>query len=372
MGHKGRRQRIRRRSKPGAAPGTLVVDPGALKPEIVAMAWGADRVHESQPRSAVEAAALRERYPLVWIDVQGLGDAELVAELGQRFGLHALWLEDVLNAHQRPKVSAAGDVRFVVLRALTGDGALETEQVSLFVGPGFVVSFQERPCEALDEVRRRARAGTGRLRQSGSDYLCYALLDAVVDGYFPWLEKLGERLDALEHALLVESRPGGLAQLHEVRRELLLVRRAVWPLREPLHELVRDEDALFRPETRVFLSDVYDHTLQVLDLVENDREIAGGLVELHLLGASTRLNEVIKVLTVISTVFIPLTFVVGVYGMNFDPDAGPWSMPELRWPWGYVACMAGLVAMGLGLLAWFWHKGWILAGEKRRGIGTRP
>jgi magnesium transporter len=291
--------------------------------------------------------------------------------VGAAFGLHRLWLEDVINVHQRPKVEHHGDVRFVVVRAIEGEGPAETDQISLFLGPGFVITFQERHGDGWDEVRARIRRGTFRIRQSGPDYLAYALLDATVDGYFPALERLGERIDRLEDDLI--ERPGSwcLADIHDVRRDLLTVRRAAWPLREAIQHLLREHDPVFQEETRVYLGDCYDHTVQIMDLVENDREIVSGLLDVYLSSMNHRMNEVMKVLTVISTIFIPLTFLAGVYGMNFDPDAGPWSMPELRRPWGYAACLAVMAGTALSLVLWFRRRGWIFAGATRRPDGSR-
>jgi magnesium transporter len=371
-GRRRRPPRIRRRSQPGASPGTLLADPAAPRPRIQVFAFGPERCVERADADLAEIARLRAQSPVVWVDVSGLGDAQIVAELGAAFGLHPLWLEDVLNVHQRPKVEREGGVDFLVVRALEGDGALGTDQTSLFLGPGFVLTFQERPGDCFDPVRARLRQPGSRLRQRGPDYLAYALIDGVIDGYFPWIERLGERLEQLEDRLLEVPDASCLRELHELRRDLLLVRRSVWPLREVLHQLRREDDALIGAETRLFLSDSYDHTLQIQDLVESDRELAAGLVELYLSSASTRLNEIMRFLTVISTVFIPLTFVVGVYGMNFRPEAGPWSMPELNTPWGYVVCMAVMGLAALWMILWFWRRGWLFDPARSRARRAAP
>jgi magnesium transporter len=374
MSRKGphRRKKRLRAAPPGSSPGTLIADPDAPKPRLSVLAFGPDGVEE---RAIGDPHALREvfpRQPVTWLDVQGLGDADLIERLGLVFGLHRLWLEDVLSTRQRPKIETYGDVRYLVVRALEGDGRLETDQISIFFGPRFVVTFQERYGDCLDSLRERIRAGKGNLRTHGPSYLTYAILDAVVDHYFPILERLGERLDTLEEELVQAPRATSLTEIHAIRRDLLTLRRAVWPLREALHHLLRDDDAAFTADTRLYLSDCYDHTVQVMDLVENYREIASGLLDVYLSSMSHRMNEVMKVLTVISTIFIPLTFLAGVFGMNFDPDAGPLSMPELRWPLGYVACLGVMAVVAVGLVLWFRRKGWILRGGEAPARREEP
>ena len=355
MSRKGsnRRRKRQRAAPPGSSPGTLIADPDAPPPRLSVLAFGPDGVEE---RAIDDPHALREYFPrhaVTWLDVQGLGDADLIERLGLVFGLHRLWLEDVLSTRQRPKIETYGDVRYLVVRALEGDGRLETDQISIFFGPRFVVTFQERYGDCFDTLRERIRAGKGNLRTHGPSYLTYAILDAVVDHYFPILERLGERLDTLEDELVQAPRATSLTEIHAIRRDLLTLRRAVWPLREALHHLLRDGDAAFTADTRLYLSDCYDHTVQVMDLVENYREIASGLLDVYLSSMSHRMNEVMKVLTVISTIFIPLTFLAGVYGMNFD------HMPELSWRFGYplaVGLMAGVCG---ALYRVFRRSGWL-------------
>ncbi|MCY2961823.1 MAG: magnesium/cobalt transporter CorA [Planctomycetota bacterium] len=370
--HRSRQRKRMRAAPPGSMPGTLIADPNGLQPKLRVVAYGPDGVVE---RDLHDPHELREFFPkseVTWLDVQGLGDAALIERLGEVFGLHRLWLEDVLSTRQRPKVENYGDIRYLVVRVLEGDAVLETDQISIFLGPRFVVTFQERYGDCFDTLRDRIRGGKGNLRSHGPSYLTYALLDAVIDHYFPVLERLGERIDALEDQLIEAPTSSSLAEIHEVRRELLTLRRAVWPLREALHHLLRDGDTAFTADTRIYLNDCYDHTVQIMDLVENYREIASGLIDVYLSSMSNRMNEVMKVLTVISTIFIPLTFVAGVYGMNFHPDAGPLSMPELRWPWGYAACLVFMAAIGISLTAWFWRKGWIFSGQPGERRHPKP
>ena len=362
IGRERKRRRQRGFHAPGTSPGTLVVPADARPPRLRAIGFGPDRLEERELKDASELAAMRGQWPVLWVAVDGLGDVGVLEALGSIFGLHRLALEDVLNLHQRPKAERYGEHLFIVARMpLTGEpGQLETEQLSLFLGKDFLISFQERPGgDCFDPVRTRLRAGKGRSRAAGPDYLAYALLDSVVDAFYPVLEGCGDRLDGLEDELFGRPAPGIAQRVHQVRRELLAVRRAVWPLREELATLVREPDELIADETRVYLRDCYDHVVQMIDLLETYRDLGAGLMEIHLSLLSHRMNEIMKVLTIIATIFIPLTFIVGVYGMNFDPDAGPFSMPELRSPWGYPAVMLFMAALAAGMLLYFKRRGWL-------------
>ena len=303
----------------------------------------------------------------VWLNVDGLGHADTLRRIGERFSLHPLALEDVVNVHQRPKFEAYDDHLFLIVRMPVatereGDAqapVLRTEQVALFVGRGFVVTFQEIAGDAFEPVRHRLRHATSALRRRGADYLAYALVDAVVDAYFPLLEAYGERLEALETDVLARPERDHVATIHDLKRDLLTLRRAVWPMRDMLAALRREDTPLIDEHTRVYLRDCEDHAIQLIDMIETYREIASGLVDIHLSSLSNRMNEVMKVLTIIATIFIPLTFVAGIYGMNFDPSVGPWNMPELGWRYGYPTVLALMLVVAFGLLAWFRRMGWI-------------
>jgi magnesium transporter len=245
----------------------------------------------------------------------------------------------------------------------TGNGKpadqLQTEQVSLFLGERFVLTFQEKPGDCLDCVRDRIRSGTGRIRQAGPDYLAYAVLDAVIDNFFPVLEGAGEYLEELEATVLSNPDEGTVSKIHGIKRQLLRLRRAVWPQREALNSMLREGTSLIAEDTKVYLRDSYDHTIQIIDLLENYREIASGLMDVYLSSVSNRMNEVMKVLTIFAAIFIPLTFIAGIYGMNFDPERSPWNMPELDWYLGYPFALGLMAAVGVGMLVYFRHKGWI-------------
>ncbi|MBL8746012.1 MAG: magnesium/cobalt transporter CorA [Phycisphaerae bacterium] len=357
-------RRFKRRSKPGAAPGVVMVDPVAPAPVIRAIAYGPSEWIEQPLASVADAEPLLSKYPVVWLNIDGLGDAGVITDFGKRFGLHPLALEDVVNTHQRPKVEAYDQHLFFVARELMLRDRLETDQLSLFLGRNFVLSFQEYAGDCFDPVRARLRDGAGRFRTRGPDFLVYALLDAVIDSYFPIVEQLGESLEAIEERILSEPRQADVARLHDIKRDLFQIRRAAWPLREAINSTIRDAHPLIADETRTFLRDCADHTIQIIDLVETDREVSADLRDIYLSAVSNRMNQVMKVLTIISTIFIPLTFLAGVYGMNFHTDAGPLSMPELLWEYGYVTFWIVSILIAAGLLGLFAYLGWM-------GKGTR-
>ncbi len=366
------RQKRRRRTPPGTAPGTLAVDPGSPHPQIGMIAYGPDRFAEKGLASVDEIDAHSDVDSVLWINVTGLGDADILQRLGSRFGLHPLALEDVVNLHQRPKVEAYDDHLFIILRMpevrterAPGERSnrLETEQVALCLGAGFVITFQERTGDTFEPVRQRLRRAGGRIRTYGADYLAYALIDATIDAYFPIMEEYGERVEALENEVIECAEHRQMAQIHDLKRDLLTARRAIWPQRDMLSALIREDTPLVEARTQIYLRDCHDHTIQLIDMIETCREICSGLVEIHLSSVGNRMNEVMKVLTIIATIFIPLTFVVGVYGMNFDPDAGTLNMPELGWRYGYPTVMLTMGVIAAGLVAWFYRKGWIGSGK---------
>jgi magnesium transporter len=297
---------------------------------------------------------------VLWLNVEGLSDVSVLEKLGKHFGLHPLCLEDVINVPQRPKLEGYDDYDFLIFRMAMLQAELgDTEQVSLFLGPTYVLTFQERPGDVFEPVRQRLRQKRGKIRYCGADYLAYALLDAAIDGFFPLLEAIGDRLSTLEEAVLSTPTPQTLEQIYLVRRALTSLRRALWPAREAVHAMARGESKLVTEQTSLFLRDCYDHVLQVLDVLESYRDLASGLMDTYLSSQSYRMNEVMKVLTIIATLFIPLTFVAGIYGMNFDPGTSPWNMPELHWYWGYPFSLALMAGLAVLLLAFFRRKGWL-------------
>jgi magnesium transporter len=366
MAKKSRNERkVPRRRKPEgprerhAPPDQLRADPSAPAPVVHILGFGPggrDEVHACDLERLHE---LRSKWPVTWIHMVGLGDAEVIGELGREFGLHPLALADVLQTHQRPKVARYGDVVQIVIRTVDDVGSPDTEQLSIFVGPGFVASFEERKGDLFEVVRQRIRDGAVRVCGSGSDFLAYALLDVTVDAFFPVLEKISEELENVEDEI-TEAKPLTLTgRLRDVKHQLLGLRRALWPMREVLNTLASDDSPAFHEETRAYLRDCQSHCAQLLDIVTTNRELATDLIDLQLSVAGQRLNEVMKVLTVMATLFIPLTFICSVYGMNFDVERSPLNMPELRWYYGYPFAL-GLMGVTAGaLLVFFRRRGWI-------------
>ena len=356
-----RRRKRWRGPPPGAPPGTLSVDPQALAPKLSLFVAQAAHLDERPELSIDALRALGRAKGNVWVNVTGLGDAAVLQQLGQMFGLHPLTLEDVVNVRQRPKVEQYETYEFVVLRMFAGPTAPGCfDQVSLVLGDGFVLTFQETPGDCFDPVRQRLRRGEPRLRQGGADYLAYALIDSVIDSYFPILEDNGERLEALQDQILTQPDTHLVAHINQLKADLLQLRRAIWPLRDEMSALQR-QSKLFTDETRVYLRDCHDHTLGLIETIEMQRETIAGLMEVYLSSASQRLNEVMKLLAVISTIFIPLTFIAGVYGMNFNPEASPYNMPELNARWGYPGALMTMLVTGLGSTLWMARRGWLRA-----------
>lgn len=356
-----REERLTQEPHPGAPPGTLVIAEGP-KPRIFVIDYDVDQLIERELGSVDECVKYLqdERPSITWVDVRGIRDKATFQRLGEIFRLHPLALEDVVNVPQRPKADAYKDQQVIVGRMVQiEDGMVTTEQIGIIFGHGFVVTVQEEAeHDCLDCVRERIRRSRGAIRGKPSDYLAYAILDAVIDGFYPVLEVMGEQLEQMEIDATETKKPMS-RQIHAIKRQLLTVRRAIWPQRDLLNTLLREESEHVSADTRLYLRDTYDHAVQVMDMVETFREIASGLMDLYLSGVSNRMNEIMKVLTIISTIFLPLTFIAGVYGMNFDVDASPYNMPELRWRYGYLFSLGLMAASILGLLVFYRRKGWL-------------
>ena len=350
----------RRRAPVGAPPGTLIASESAAQSrmEMICYGPGSDEHLKLADCSMADVRKAKDRYPVLWLDVEGLANLALVEEIAEEFKLHLLSIEDVINVHQRPKVEEYPDQVYVVLRLPPDGSSGSGEQISLFIGTNYVITFQEREGDCFDAVRQRIGNGR-RIVSSGPDYLAYALIDACVDAYFPVLEDLGERVEDMEDRVLADPQPSQSGELHAMKRELLQIRRAIWPMRELLNSLMRNDNPNISDTTQVYLRDVYDHTIQLMDIVETYREIASGLLDVYLSSQSARLNEVMKFLTVIATIFIPLSFLAGLWGMNFDPTASQWNMPELKWVYGYPLALAVMTATALGLVGYFRYKKWL-------------
>ncbi len=348
-----------RRSDPGARPGTVNVDPQAPPPKIHVIAYGPDGVLEHDVENVDALPELLNQHPVTWINIDGLGDEYTIKRMAELFNIHRLVQEDIVNVHQHAKVEAYDGQVFIVARMVSLDERLTNEQISMILVGNCVITFQERQGDCLEPVRNRIRQGGGRLREAKADYLVYALLDAVIDGYFPVLEKYGERLERLEDLLLARATSETAAAVHRLRTEFFVLRKSIWPHREAINALMRDSLKQVTAETRLYLRDCYDHTIQLIDITETCREMCSDLRDFHFSQISMRQNEIMKVLTIMATIFIPLGFIAGVYGMNFDPGASPWNMPELKWIYGYPFALGLMALVAVGLLIFFWYRGWL-------------
>jgi magnesium transporter len=313
-------------------------------------------VRERQFHTVADAFPFDEQIPVTWLNVDGARRVEVLDDLGNRLAIHPLTLEDILDTSQRPKLEIFDHYLFIELNMLLLDQdftQIQAEQVSLILGENYVITLQNEPNDVFDPVRKRLREGMRRLNQQGADYLAYALIDAIVDHYFIVLENLGEQIEFLEEELVTNPNPETLQTIHELKRELIFLRKSVWPLRELIGALERGESPLFQGSTLIYLQDVYDHTIQVIDTVETFRDMVSGMLDIYLSSVSNRMNEVMKVLTIIATVFMPLSFIVGLYGMNFQ------YMPELGWKWGYLGVWIIIILVVVGMLTYFRRKKWL-------------
>jgi magnesium transporter len=347
--------------EPGSAPGTLNIEDDAPIPNIILIDYNetkATRVHLPTPEASVPYL---DTESVSWVDVQGLGSEEVLRRLGEVFKLHPMVLEDVVNVPQRPKVEEYDKQLVIVARmVMPGDEGkgFVSEQVSFILGPHYLLTVQEEPeLDTFNPVRDRIRTCKGAIRKHGADYLAYTLLDTIIDGFFPVLEQYGEQIEDLEDEVVMKPTHQTLEKIYALKRELLTLRRSIWPQRDAINSLIRDGSDLISPEVLIYLRDCYDHAVQVLDMVETYRELAASLMDVYLSSVGNRMNEVMKLLTVISSIFIPLTFIAGVYGMNFNTES-PWNMPELNWYWGYPAVMLLMGAIAATLIYFFWKRGW--------------
>ena len=349
----------RKRAKIGLAPGSLVHigEKKVDKVEISALAYNSEKVIEKQFENIDECLAFKDLPGFnIWINVDGLDDIEVIEKLGSCFKIHPLTLEDILNTRQRPKMDDYGDYIYTVLNMICLDikkNDLVIEQVSIIFGSNFIISFQERAGDVFNPLRERFENPAARIRKNGVDYIAYSLIDSIIDNYFIILEHYGEQIEDLEEELVIHPRPDALKIIQKYKREMILLRKSVWPLRELISGLQRVESDLVKENTKVYLTDIYDHTIQVIDAVEDIRDILSSMVDVYLSSISYRMNDIMKVLTIIATIFIPLTFVAGVYGMNFD------YMPELRWRWGYPAVMLFMTTVGVTMFLYFKKKRWV-------------
>lgn len=349
----------RKQSNVGLAPGTLVHVGEKKAEKVVIRAWiyNSENLIEKQLETVEECQALKGQPGMnLWINVDGLDQIGIIEKLGGYFGVHPLTLEDILNTIQRPKMEDYDSYIYAVLKMMILDEERKEiiiDQVSIIFGSNYILSFQEREGDVFDPIRERLKNPASRLRKNGVDLLAYSLLDAVVDNYFLILEHFGEGIEDLEEELIVNPMPKTLKAIQKHKRDMITLRRSVWPLRELINSLQRTESELIKETTKVYLRDVYDHTIEVIDSIEAFRDILSSMVDVYLSSLSNRMNDVMKVLTVIATIFIPLTFIAGVYGMNFD------YMPELKWRWGYPAVVLGMALLGISMFLYFKKRRWV-------------
>lgn len=350
--------------KSGLPPGTIVHvgDKRTETVKITVMDYDKDHCRIQEITDVAELLPFRDNPTVTWINIEGIHDVKIIERMGRYFSIHPLVLEDILHTTQRPKIEDFEGYIYIVLRMFyhsdiedendTGPEVI-SEQVSLVLGSNFLISFQEAGGDTFDPIRMRLESSKGRIREMGADYLAYALIDSIVDNYFVVLEKLGERIEILEDELLDDPGPETLGKLHVLRNEIIFLRKSAWPLREVSNRLLREESGLISRTTQIYIKDIYDHIIQVIDTIETYRDMLSGMLDIYLSSISNRMNEVMKVLTIIATIFIPLTFLAGVYGMNFR------YMPELSWRWGYPFLWSIMITIGISMFFYFRKKKWL-------------
>ena len=342
--------------EPGSEPGTLSIEPGAKPSRIILIDYDKDHAVRKVDITPKACTPYLGTNTISWMDIQGLGSEEVLTQVGDIFSLHPLLLEDVVNVPQRPKVQDYKQQLLIVaqmVRINKEKDGFDTEQVGFVLGKNYLLTFQEEELEdCFEMVRERIRTNQGKVRQLGADYLTYLLLDSLIDGYFPVVEHYEERIEELEDEIVLRPSAQTMQKLYELRRELLALRRLIWPLRNVLNVIIRDHDTVITDDIQIYFRDSYDHIIQLLEIIEAYRELASSLMDVYMSAMGNKMNEIMKFLTVIATIFNPLTFIAGVYGMNFE------NMPELKWPLGYFICWTVMLGVAGGLIYYFWRKGW--------------
>jgi magnesium transporter len=366
------RRKKSRRPPPGTAPGSLNVPDGALRPMVKIFSYDASSFEEQTVEGVAAIKAQVEARPGMnhWIDIRGFGDKVFFEQVADCFGIHRLQMEDVFNVYQRSKAEDYQGHLFLISRCLKEEhGSFINDQLSLFLGKNFVITIQDKYEDLLEPVRDRLRLGKGYIRKFDTDYLVYALMDVVLDNFFPVIEIISDRLDHLQDALIDNPTRDLLNQVLQIKRDLIMIRRAIWSERDKINDILRSNFPLISDSTKIFFRDSYDHCVHIIDLVESYKEVTASLMDVYMSSVSNKMNQVMKVLTIISTIFIPLTFIVGLYGMNFaykDPVSGqflPLNMPELYSPYGYVTVIALMFVVVIGLIYFFIKKGWLTKGN---------
>jgi len=358
-------KRLKRRTrKIGLPPGTPVYvgEERKEKVRITVMNYSKEHLVEKAIEDVEECCEFADKAEVTWINVDGIHDAKIIERLGEVFKFHPLILEDIVNTDQRPKVEDYKDYIFIVLKMFYYDvdkNAITSEQVSMILGADYIISFQEKPGDVFNLIRDRIREDKGRIRSLGDDYLAYSLIDAIIDHYYVIMERIGEIIEGIEEELVADPTPSTLNKIYELKKEMIYLRKSIWPLREVVSRLEKRDTPLILEETGRYFRDAYDHTIQVIDTLETYRDILSGMLDLYLSSISNKMNEVMKVLTIIATIFIPLTFIAGIYGMNFDPSVSALNMPELSWPYGYVFTWVIMLVIAALMVMYFKRKRWL-------------
>jgi len=348
----------------GLAPGELI-HIGEKKTDrirITVIDYDEKNFQEREISNVEECFPFKEKKTVTWINIDGLHDVETIEKIGKCYDIHPLVLEDILNTDQRPKIEDFESYIFFVIKMLYLDEKtheIHAEQVSLILGPNYVISFQESIGDVFDSIRNRIRNSKGRIRKMGNDYLAYSLIDAIVDNYFAILEIVGEKIESIEEEVISNPIPETLKTIYNLKRGIIFLRKSVWPLREVISGLQRSESKLINKSTNIYLRDVYDHTIQVIDSVETYRDMTSGMLDIYMSSVSNKMNEVMKILTIFAAIFIPLTFVAGIFGMNFNPESSPFNMPELNFYWGYPFVLFSMLIVGVVMLIYFKRKKWL-------------
>lgn len=349
---------LRKVKKPGLPPGTLVHvgEKKVEKVKITVLDYDEKTVEEREVVDIEECFPYRDKSSISWINIDGLHQTDIIEKIGHHYGIHPTVLEDIVNTDQRPKIYDMGEYLFLILKMISyseNEKRVQAEQISLLLGNNYVISFQEREGDVFQAIRDRIRYNKGRVRRMGSDYLAYVLMDAVVDNYFIVLETVGDQIEEMEDEVMTSPTTETLQKLNRIKRRLLFLRKSVWPLREVVSHLERIESNLVKKQIHPYLRDIYDHTIQVVDMLETMRDMNSGMFDMYLSSVSNRMNEVMKVLTIIATIFIPLTFIAGIYGMNFE------FMPELKWRWAYFSVWGLMIVVGVIMISYFRRKKWL-------------
>ncbi len=348
----------------GLIPGSLVYvgDKTQIKSKITVIDYDQDNFTEKTIENIEDLFPFKDSPTVTWINIDGINDASLIEKIGNHFNIHHLILEDILNTAQRPKFEEFDNFIFIVLKMLyynKTEEEVQSEQVSFIIVSNCVISFQEKVGDVFDPIRERIRNAKGRIRKTKADYLLYGLLDCIIDTYFLILENLGEKIELMEEDLVTKPTPEKLKQIQSLKSDMIFLRKSVWPLREIISGLERMESGLINESTFIYLRDLYDHTIQVIDSIESLRDMTSGMLDIYISSISNKMNEVMKVLTIIATIFIPLTFIAGIYGMNFNPEVSRFNMPELNWRYGYFGVWVVMIIVALVMVIYFKRKKWM-------------